>query len=131
MKKIVRLTENDLTRIVKKVIKEQSLPKYNQDEIGDDDEYYGYFDDNEKIHRMIYKGDTNFDDYDEDVFDTWDDYSDSKYSRDKKNKWTFNSKGKRRGFQHREDEPEEGRYWFDKYQEKSGGQPFRVRKKKR
>ena len=163
MKKIVRLTENDLTRIVKKVIKEQedidfdqfldadgnldpsmhSTEKYKQflnnisdrpnpnNSIGDDDDYYGSFDDSHKIHRNNHKGDTNFDDYDEDSFDTWDDYQKSPYANDKLNNWEFNSKGKRRGLQNRENEPEEGRYWFDQYKEKSGGRPFKVRKKRR
>ena len=128
MKKIVRLTESDLTRIVKKVIKEQGG---EGNYIGDDDDYYGSFDDNHKVHRNNHKGDTNFDDYDEDSFDTWDDYQKSPYANDKLNNWEFNSKGKRRGFQNRENEPEEGRYWFDQYKEKSGGQPFKVRKKRR
>ena len=216
MKKIVRLTENDLTRIVKKVIKEQedidfdqfldadgnldpsmhstekykqflnnlsarpnpnnstggtkkrkssreqeddfdqfldadgnldpsmhSTEKYKQflnnisdrpnpnNSIGDDDDYYGSFDDSHKVHRNNHKGDTNFDDYDEDSFDTWDDYQKSPYANDKLNNWEFNSKGKRRGLQNRENEPEEGRYWFDQYKEKSGGRPFKVRKKRR
>jgi len=29
------------------------------------------------------------------------------------------------------DDPEEGRRWFDKYQEKSGGKPLTVRHKRR
>ena len=127
MKKIVRLTENDLTRIVKKVIREQGG---EGNYIGDDDDYYGSFDDSHKVHRNNHKGDTNFDDYDEDSFDTWDDYQKSPYANDKLNNWEFNSKHNQRHFG-RDTGVENGRYWFDKYQEKSGGQPFKVRKKRR
>lgn len=177
MKKIVKLTEKDLQRIVKRVIKESRLnelggmddghprfgdlnfsklsnddiirmgqeddyyPSYDTsgefkgmtelngdmdiedieetiDDISDDDEYYGTFDGDYRVDR---RNTTNFDDYDEfeeEEFEDFDSYRKSRYGSDRKNKWEFNSP-----------DEEMGRKYFKTYQEKSGGKPFRVRRR--
>ena len=150
MKKIVRLTENDLTRIVKKVIREGMLnelggmedshPKFGSmnlknhssgelddilhDRLGHDDDYYGTFDGEHKVGRnpsdWNLDPDFEYDEYDEENFEDFDSYRDSKYGRDEISKSTFNSRDR-----------EYGKKYFDQYQEKSGGQPFKVRKKRR
>jgi len=149
-KKIIRVTENDLTRIVKKVIKEgmitelggmdDSHPRFGNmnlknhssgelddilhDRLSDDDDYYGTFDGEHKVGRnpngRILDPDFEYDEYDEESFEDFDSYRDSKYGRDKISRSTFNSTNR-----------EGGKKYFDQYQEKSGGQPFRIRKKRR
>lgn len=134
MKKIVKLTEKDLQRIVKRVIKESRLNELGGmtelndddieeleetiDDISDDDEYYGTFDGDYRVDR---RNTTNFDDYDEfeeEEFEDFDSYRKSRYGSDRKNKWEFNSP-----------DEEMGRKYFKTYQEKSGGKPFRVRRR--
>lgn len=115
MKKIVRLTESDLNRIVKRVIKEQ-------DEFLDDDDYYGFFDDDLKINRFSRNVSPNddFDDFDEEEFEDFDSYRGSKYAKDPFNKWAFNDPREK-----------EGRKYFGLYQDKSGGKPFKIRRRRR
>jgi hypothetical protein len=57
MKRIVRLTENDLTRIVRKVIKEQTgLSKIKDEVLGElDYEYFEDFEDSEDIADALIK----------------------------------------------------------------------------
>jgi hypothetical protein len=144
-KKIIKLTENDLTKIVRKVIKEQGMiselggmddshPKFgnmnlknhSSDELddilhnrlSDDDEYYGTFDDEHKIDRFDKYVTSDYEDFDEEEFEDFDAYSNSRYGSDKRNRWAFNDK-------------KYGKGYFDRYQEKSGGKPFKIRKKRR
>jgi hypothetical protein len=148
-KRIVRLTESDLQRIVKRVIKEEmggmedSHPRYgdknfnkmsredilNLDKMGsseysedtfeDEDEYYGTFDDKHKVRWGNEIGNFDYEDYDEDAFEDFDSYRRSKYAKDPKNRWAFNSSDEK-----------SGRHFFKSHQERSGGLPFKVRKRR-
>ena len=122
--KVIKLTESDLQRIVKRVLNEQPSDY-------DGGGYYGTFDGIDKYNQSNEMG--GFEDYDgdEEEFNTWDDYIESGYSKDPENRWSINSKRKERGSKLGVDDPEEGRRWFDKYQEKSGGKPLTVRHKRR
>lgn len=137
-KRIVRLTESDLRRIVKRVIREDMggmddvHPTYGnvnfndmtRDEIlnlgkGNDDEYYGTFDDTYMVDKNDRPGKFDYSDFEEEEFSDFDSYRKSKYGRDPKNKWDLNSP-----------DEEQGRRFFNSYQEKSGGRPFKVRRRK-
>jgi len=122
-KKVVRLTEKDLQRIVKRVIKEDldkmSISEYSEDNFEDEDEYYGTFDDKHKVNRRNNTGNFDYEDYDEDEFEDFDSYRKSKYRKDRKNRWDFN-----------DSDDEMGRKFFKTYQEKSGGKPFKVRRRR-
>jgi hypothetical protein len=98
MKKVIRLTEADLVRIVKRVISEQS------DKFGsfDNEEW---FDKDDKFTSIDDMGD----DFDEEEFDDFDEL-DSKHGHD--TKWF--------------DKGEGGRKSFDLYKDKSKS-PFKVR----
>jgi len=122
--KVINLTESDLQRIVKRVLNEQPSDY-------DGGGYYGTFDGIDKYHQSNEMGD--FEDYDGDVeeFNTWDEYIESGYPNDPENFWSINSRRKERGSKLGADDPEEGRRWFDKYREKSGGKPLTVRHKRR
>jgi len=125
--KVINLTESDLQRIVKRVLNEQPSD-YDGDGYID---YYGTFDGIDKYHQSNEMGD--FEDYDGDVeeFNTWDEYQESGYPNDPENRWSINSRRKERGSKLGANDPEEGRRWFEKYQEKSGGKPLTVRHKRR
>ena len=137
-KRIVRLTESDLLRIVKRVIREDmggmddvhptygnlNLGKMSSDAIlnlgkGNDDEYYGTFDDTYMVDKNDKPGKFDYSDFEEETFGDFDSYRKSKYGRDPKNKWDLNSP-----------DEEQGRRFFNSYQEKSGGRPFTVRRRK-
>ena len=97
MRKVVRLTESDLVRIVKRVIKENKR--------------FGSFDDEEwydDTDRLTSKDDFDFD-FDEEEFDKFDDLQ-SKHGHD--TKWF--------------DKGESGRKMFDTYKDKHK-RPFKVR----
>lgn len=118
--KVINLTETDLRRIVKRVIKEDmSSSEYSEDIFDDEDEYYGTFDDKHKVNRRSNTGDFDYEDYDEDEFEDFDSYRKSKYRKDRKNRWDFN-----------DPDDEMGRKFFKTYQEKSGGKPFKVRRRR-
>ena len=121
--KVINLTESDLQRIVKRVLNEQPSDY-------DGGGYYGTFDGIDKYHQSNEMG--GFEDYDGDVeeFNTWDEYQESGYPNDPENFWSINSKRKERGSKLGVDDPEEGRRWFDMFQKKSGGNPFKVRHKR-
>jgi hypothetical protein len=151
MKKIVRLKESDLQRIVNRVIREsmiselggmddghpfsgtmnfndlspderQKVNKYyrvDDEDLTDDDEYYGTFDDEDIVDRNNRRGDIQYDDFEEEEFGDFDSFKNSKYGRDRKNKWDLNTS-----------DEESSRMTFDRYQEKSGGNPFKVRRKR-
>jgi|TARA_R110000803_G_C11755287_1_gene293106 hypothetical protein len=137
MKKVIKLTESDLQRIVKRVLNEDmdydgdQIPnRLDMDSDGDGYiDYYGTFGD-VKFNRSNAEGD--FMDYDGDVeeFKTWDEYQESDYPNDPENFWSINSKRKERGPKLGANDPEEGRRWFDMFQKKSGGNPFKVRHKR-
>jgi len=154
-KRIVRLTESDLHRIVKRVIKENMINELggmedshpisgglnfsnlspeerkmvddyyggsSQDsgsELNPDDEYYSTFDDTYKVDRSDRPGNYNYSEFEEDEFEDFDSYRKSKYGRDPKNRTSFNSP-----------DEEYGRRMFKTYQEKSGGKPYKVRRRK-
>lgn len=148
-KRVVRLTEKDLQRIVKRVIKEDmggmddthpiygdknfskmsredilNLDKmgsseYSEDTFEDEDEYYGTFDDEHMVNRRDMVGNFDYEDYDEDEYEDFDSYRKSRYGKDPKNKWGFNAP-----------DEEMGRKFFKTYQEKSEGKPFKVRRRR-
>ncbi len=118
-KRIVRLTEKDLQRIVKRVIKE--------DMGGMEDSHPTYGDKNfnkmsrEDILNLDRMGSSEYSEdtfEDEDEFEDFDSYRKSKYGKDPKNKWEFNDPDK-----------EMGRKFFNTHQEKSEGKPFKVRRR--
>ena len=139
-KKVIRLKERDILRIVKRVLTEQPMDmdsdgdqipdRLDMDSDGDGNiDYYGTWDDVYKVNRNDEEGD--FEDYDGpvDKFKTWDEYQGSRYANDGSNRWAFNSKRKERGSVVGANDPEEGRYWFDRYQKNAGGKPFKVKNK--
>ena len=97
MKKVIRLTEADLTRIVKRVIEESKYGSF------DDEEWY---DDNDSRFNKSEFGDMEFDD---EEFDEFDDLQ-SKHGHD--TKWF--------------DKGESGKKMFDTYKDKHK-RPFKVR----
>ena len=150
-KRVVRLTESDLQRIVKRVIRENMLNelggmddghpfsgnlnfgnlssevrekvnKYyrvDDEDLTDDDEYYGTFDDNTIVDRNNRMGSVDYNDFEEEEFGDFDSFRDSKYGRDRNNKWDLNTS-----------DEESSRRFFDAYQKKSVGKPFKVRRKR-
>jgi hypothetical protein len=138
-KRIVRLTESDLRRIVKRVIREDmggmddvhptygnvNFNELTRDQIlnlgkdNDDDEYYGTFDDTYMVDKNDRPGKFDYSDFEEEEFSDFDSYRKSKYGRDPKNKWDLNSP-----------DEDQGRRFFNAYQEKSGGRPFKVRRRR-
>ena len=105
MKKIIRLTEADLTRIVKRVIEESKYGSF------DDEEWYDDTD------RLTSKDDFDFD-YDEEEFDDFESYH-GKYPSDSEDSpsW-FKSKDKNYS-----------KSMFDMYKNKHK-KPFKVRTKR-
>ena len=98
MKRIVRLTENDLTRIVKRVLKEQS-----DDRFGDEyDEFPDYRADIYGTGKMFDKNDRIDTEYNEDDWEDWfevggnpdeDDYEEylnSPVGKDPNSRWSSN-----------------------------------------
>lgn len=138
-KRIVKLTESDLRRIVKRVIREDmggmddvhptygnvNFNELTKDQIlnlgkdNDDDEYYGTFDDTYMVDKNDRPGKFDYSDFEEEEFSDFDSYRKSKYGRDPKNKWDLNSP-----------DEDQGRRFFNAYQEKSGGRPFKVRRRR-
>lgn len=138
-KRIVRLTESDLRRIVKRVIREDmggmddvhptygnvNFNELTKDQIlnlgkdNDDDEYYGTFDDTYMVDKNDRPGKFDYSDFEEEEFSDFDSYRKSRYGRDPKNKWDLNSP-----------DEDQGRRFFNAYQEKSGGRPFKVRRRR-
>jgi len=138
-KRIVRLTESDLRRLVKRVIREDmggmddvhatygnvNFNELTRDQIlnlgkdNDDDEYYGTFDDTYMVDKNDRPGKFDYSDFEEEEFSDFDSYRKSKYGRDPKNKWDLNSP-----------DEDQGRRFFNAYQEKSGGRPFKVRRRR-
>ncbi len=100
MKKVIRLTEADLTRIVRRVIKETKYGSF------DDEEWYDIDD------RRFNKNDFEGMDYDEEEFDDFDDFE-SKHGSD--TKWF--GKG------------EHGKKTFGLYKDRHQ-KPFKVRSKR-
>jgi hypothetical protein len=98
MKKVIRLTESDLMKIIKRIVNEQS----NKFGSFDDEEWY---DEDDRLTNVDDMGD----DFDEEEFDNFDDLE-SKHGHD--TKWF--GKGER------------GRTSFDTYKDKSKS-PFKVR----
>jgi len=125
MKKIVRLTENDLTRIVKKVIKEQEDIDFDvdnsrgfgstYDSVGDyRADIYGdgrMFDPYDYIDR-----DFNEDEWDEgEEYDNVEDFEQSPFYNDKKNRWS---------------NTRPGNTYFDQEKESRGGRPLKIRRRR-
>jgi len=98
-KKIIRLTESDLTRLVKRVIKESKYFKSRDLDKWMDDENGRYVDDIE-----------DFDDYDEEEFDDYDSFSEKHPGSTRHFNWGGDDAGK---------------VIFDKYKDKYG--PLKVR----
>lgn len=116
-KKIVRLTESDLVRLVRKVIKEQELDrelsKAPKGIIGHKDRWYD---------EMDSPVDPDEFDYDEEIEfgpDDFEDYISHSETDFPENKWSFNMKGFK-------GDRTPGKGYWDRYQ-KDG--PVRIRKK--
>jgi hypothetical protein len=117
MKKVVRLTETDLARLVKRVIEEQKYGSFGnfkrKDKEGDD-----WVDDNDRYVRKSEElyGLGDPEEFDTEEFDDYDSYRE-KYSDEDENTPRWFGKG------------ETGRKIFDTYREKSG-RPFKVKTKR-
>ena len=117
MAKIVRLTESDLTRIVRRVIKEQELdrelPRKKRGILGHKDNWYDEMDRPVNPDEFDYDEEIEFgpDDFEDYIAHTETDFPDTR--------WDFNAKG------HKGDRGP-GKHYFDKYT-KDG--PVKLRKK--
>jgi hypothetical protein len=118
-KKIVRLTESDLVRLVKRVVKEQSMdmesPKKLKGYIGHKD---NWFDEDD---RPVHPDEIDYDEEIEFGPDDFDEYISHTDKHFPKNKWSFGAKGFMKG------DRAPGKGYYDRYQ-KSG--PVKVRMKK-
>lgn len=103
MKRIVRLTENDLTRIVKRVIKEQELdrelPRRKKGILGHKDRWYDEMDSTVNPDEFDYDEEIEFgpDDFEDYISHTETDFPD--------NRWSFGMKG------HKGDRGPGKQYW--------------------
>ena len=123
MKKIVRVTENDLTKIVRKVIKEQI--KFDtehsdgfgvdHDDVGDyRSDIYGYGNYVDK--DGVVDRDFNDEDWDEgEEYDTVEDFEQSPFYNDKKNRWSNTIPGNT---------------YFDQEKMSRGGRPLKIRRRR-
>ena len=117
MKKVVRLTETDLVRLVKKVIEEQKYSSFGnprkKDFKGDEwiDDKDRYVKKSEELYGLA-----DPEEFDTEEFDDYDSYRE-KYSDEDENTPRWFGKG------------ETGRKIFDTYREKSG-RPFKVKTKR-
>ena len=122
MKKVVRLTEADLVRIVKRVIEEQEDIQWMRDDENPENMYYktpgaDYWYD--KDDRRGPKEDIFDFDFDEEEYDEFDDFI---------TKYPYVDDG---GIQNWFPNNSIGRSWFKHYKRDSGGRfPIRVRRKK-
>lgn len=119
MKKVVRLTESDLVRLVKRVIKENDLdmelPRKNKGILGHMDRWY------DEMDRPV-KNPDEFD-YDEEIefgSDDFEDYISHTDTDFPENRWSFGAKG------HKGDRTPGKEYW-DRYQQDG---PIKLRKKR-
>jgi hypothetical protein len=116
MKKIVRLTESDLVRIVKKVVKEQEdmeLPRRKRGILGHKDRWY------DEDERPVNPDDFEYDDEIEFGPDDFDDYISNTETDFPQNRWSFGAKG-----MDGDDTP--GRGYWKRYQNDG---PIKLRRK--
>ena len=118
MKKIVRLTESDLARIVRRVIKEQELdrelPRRSKGIMGHNDNWYDEED------REVNPDEFDYDEEIEFGPDDFEDYISHTETDFPENKWSFNMKGMK-------GDRTPGKGYYDRYQ-KHG--PIKLRKKR-
>jgi hypothetical protein len=117
MRKIVRLTESDLVRLVKRVIKEQELdrelPKRKKGYLGHMDRWYDEMD-------VPVKGEFDYDEEIEFGPDDFEDYINHTEMDFPENKWSFGQKSYKQ-------DTSPGKGYWDRYQ-KDG--PIKLRKKR-
>lgn len=113
MKKVVRLTESDLVRIVKRVINEERYGSFGDLKRSDfrGDEWVR--DDNRHMGDEELYGIGNDDEFDTEEFDDYESYR-GKYPDDDKNSPRWFGPG------------EGGKKWFDEYRQRTG-RPFKVK----
>lgn len=115
MRKVIRLTESDLMRIVKRVIQEQKYGSFGNMKRKDFKGDQWVRDDDEFVSDDEIQGIAGDEDFDTEEFDDFESYSEKYPSDDEKSPSWF--KGS------------QGRKMFDTYKEKTG-KPFRVKTRK-
>ena len=117
MARIVRLTESDLTRLVKRVIREMDsdMPRKSRGIMGHKDSWYDEMDSPANPDEFEYDDEIEFgpDDYDEYL----------KHTSDIENKWPFipDTEAERRGYSN------PGKSYFDRYTKDA---PLKLRKRR-
>ena len=118
MSKVVRLTENDLIRLVKRVIKEQELdrelPRQVKGILGHNDYWYDEGD------RPVNPDEFDYDEEIEFGPDDFEDYISHTETDFPENRWSFNVKGYK-------GDRESGKGYWDRYQKQG---PIKLRKKR-
>jgi hypothetical protein len=108
MAKVIRLTEGDLTRLVRRIIKEQELdrelPRRKKGILGHKDNWY------DEMDRPMNPDEFDYDEEIEFGPDDFEDYISNTETDFPENKWSFNMKGYK-------GDREAGKRYYDRYQQ--------------
>ena len=117
MARIVRLTENDLTKLVKRVIREMDsdMPRKSRGILGHNNYWY------DEMDRAVNPDEFEYDEEIEFGPDDFEDYISHTEKDFPKNKWSFGAKG------YKEGDRTPGKNYWDRYQKEG---PIKLRKKR-